>query len=238
VPQYRYRHYTQEEIQQLVDDAAGEDVSRRLTVKILNAFSIMEGQTVEVGLVENLRVMAKDFFIPATGDFTHRTRGIDNTNFLGAIIRNGNHLAVGIINEKDFDEMLYLHSITLEIGRYSTVYDESPPKPDDVLRRCQRFCQIIEPDTLHVSAFLFDADYIDFSISLNVPMRVPPVTEGDWGFVVRDSRGNEHDGFEFSLLVKTASNVSSIVVRATKEAHGMSDGFLCVNNRHVFSADL
>lgn len=128
--------------------------------------------------------------------------------------------------------------IKLEIGSVATPF--IPPDPTLELLKCQRYCMALTGDVARVYTMNTNALY--FILPTPVPMRVNPSIENSVHPLIKTyGTGDTTDGFAYTFLAK--STPPSLVVNATKNAHGISTstgGVLMIptGERLVLSADL
>lgn len=154
----------------------------------------------------------------AAGTGWHTTAGTWQT---GNYLATANQVNACDSTDNDFQ----LAKVKFEPGQVATPF-VSPDFATELMR-CLRYTFSLE-QSLSVRMAGYAANTIDFPLRLSPPMRGTPAlvsgTEGtDWG--VYTTAGAVQSGFALSI-VNIGPDGSCCTIRATKTAHGLTDGFL------------
>ena len=124
----------------------------------------------------------------------------------------------------------------LEKGTVSTLANDAPPDRGEQLSICQRYQYVIKAYARYGPCWVA-TDFIDFAIPTPCNMRVSP-TFAINNMVIQND-GTEITGFTFSNL-SAASEPTVIMLRATKNAHGLTNPNLTtkINTVSLFDANL
>ena len=126
-----------------------------------------------------------------------------------------------------------IRAAKLEKGTVSTLANDAPPDRGEQLSICQRYQYAIKSYARYAPCWV-TTNWIDFAISLPCNMRVNP-TFAINNMVIQDD-GTEITGFTFSSP-SAASEPNVIVLRATKNAHGLTNPSLTTKTNTVSLLD-
>jgi len=125
-------------------------------------------------------------------------------------------------------------AIKLELGEISTILNDPPQDYGVELAKCQRYLFAFTSNQIYgVRMISYNANAIYFLIPTPVTLRINPVLASSTLFLVRNMAGADQTGFIFTF--ENACN--GIFVIATKNAHGLTDGYLRVQGA-IFDANL
>jgi len=122
----------------------------------------------------------------------------------------------------------------LERGNFSTLAYDAPADYGEQLALCQRYCLKLAGGTARYRPSQKTGSIFDFIIPTPVSMRVTPSFSGTLG-TVHAYGGDAQTGFTFAIV---SLDSNSIVVRATKSSHGLSDAMLGITSNLILSSDL
>ena len=127
---------------------------------------------------------------------------------------------------------LTIQAVKLELGTVSTLANDPPQDFGQQLAICQRYQ--IAVDVSRARSYRFNTDSIWFSIPVPTSLRIRPTIENPTTLNVRNLTNTYQSGFTF--LVDGAGQ-NNILLRATKNAHGLTDAQLHLNST-IFNANL
>lgn len=128
-----------------------------------------------------------------------------------------------------------IYAIKLERGTASTLANDSAPDYAIELVKCQRYCIALKGSTdLRVRAIAVTTNTIDFTIPIPTTMRARPTLVNN-GISIYNTSLTQQSGFTLAVI---GSTDLTILMRATKTSHGLSDAVLYVNTTSFLSADL
>lgn len=129
-----------------------------------------------------------------------------------------------------------IRAAKLEKGTVSTLPNDAPPDYGEQLSICQRYQFAIKSYSRYAPCWVA-TNWIDFAISLPCNMRVKPTFAINNMAIQND--GTEITGFTFSNP-SAGSELNVIVLRATKNAHGLTNPSLTTktNTVSLFDANL
>ena len=122
----------------------------------------------------------------------------------------------------------------LEHGGVSTLAYDTPADYGETLAKCQRYLLKTDP-YMRLRTANVSSDYMDFTIPIPVSMRISPsIVAGDP--FIKSTAWVAQTGFTFGMI---SSGNGAVQVRATKTAHGLTDGYMLANTIPLlFSAEL